>query len=93
MDRVSEESVAHLIKKVEKCFNYETNPITKEKYYHPLKLKQEIDTSGAKAAIPPEKRFVMIRERCEECGQLYTQRMIPGTRPDVLAKLGIKIPD
>ena len=39
----------------------------------------------------PKMATVTIREVCETCGQLYSQRNIPVTRTDILAKEGITL--
>ena len=88
LDHVQAESIKHLTTKVEKCFQYDQRP-GEEKVYHPLKLVREVDKSKAK--VDPVRAVVTIREVCETCGQLYSQRVIPVTRTDLLAKEGITI--
>jgi hypothetical protein len=84
LDNVDHRAVAHFKRKVENCFNYTINKKKGlEPIYHPLKLKREVFQR-------PE--GVHITERCETCGLLYSQRLIPLSRTDVLEKLGIKVP-
>lgn len=86
LDRPSAESVAHLKKKVENCWNY-TYDKDGSKKYHPLKLQRVVDKTKATS----KDGVVAIQERCEECGQLYSQQIIPLSRVDVLKKEGIDI--
>jgi hypothetical protein len=84
LDNVDHRAVAHFKRKVENCFNYRIDRKKgQEPIYHPLKLKREV-------LQRPE--GVYITERCETCGLLYSNRLIPSTRRDLLEKLGIKVP-
>ena len=89
LDHVQAESIKHLTTKVEKCFQYDQKP-GEDKVYHPLKLVREVDKSKAHLS-DPKMATVTIREVCETCGQLYSQKNIPVTRTDLLAKEGITI--
>jgi len=87
-DHPSPESVAHLKKKMENCPNYDLDPKDGKKY-HKLTLVRSIDYSKAKQSHDPKQNFLTIQERCSECNQLYSQRVVPLSRPDVLEKIGI----
>jgi len=82
------ETVKHITTKVENCFQYEQKP-GEDKVYHHLKLVREVDKS--KAHLDPKMATVTIREVWETCGQLHSQRNIPVTRTDILAKEGITL--
>lgn len=90
IDRPTPESVAHLKKKVENCFNYDLDPVSQMKTYHKLKLVREVTKQ---LGPDPSASHVLIRQVCEECGLLYTQRAIPFTRTDKLQALGINLED
>jgi hypothetical protein len=87
-DHPSPESVAHLKKKMIDCPNYDIGE-GGEKAYHKLVLVRTIDYSKAKVSSDLKRSDVTIQERCSECHQLYEQRVVPLSRPDVLRKMGI----
>jgi predicted nucleic acid-binding Zn-ribbon protein len=88
LDRPSVESVAHLKKRLDKCINYDLDPLTKAKTYHDLKLARDVTKTAGN-----DRALVQITESCSECGLKYTMRSIPVTRTDILQKLGIKLED
>jgi predicted nucleic acid-binding Zn-ribbon protein len=76
------ESVAHLKKHVDQCWNWEVNPRTGEKLTHKLELAQRIDRTT------PD--MVVIQQVCKVCQQLYHQECIPKSRADILAAHGLE---
>jgi predicted nucleic acid-binding Zn-ribbon protein len=87
-DHPSPESVAHLKKKMENCPNYDVGE-GGGKQYHRLVLERTINYTKAKVSSDPKLCDITIQERCKECHQLYTQHVVPLSRPDSLEKLGI----
>ena len=87
-DHPSPESVAHLKKKMENCPNYDVGE-GGGKSYHKLVLVRTIDYSKAKVSSDPKSCDLTIQERCSECHFLYTQQVVPLSRPDVLERMGV----
>jgi hypothetical protein len=88
-DWPSPESVAHLKKKVENCWNYEQEP-GRGKIYHKLELVDVVDKRKAGPDMPLDRAFVLIGSACKTCGQLYSQQFIPVSRADLLAAHGLR---
>jgi DNA-directed RNA polymerase subunit RPC12/RpoP len=89
MDAVAPESVAHIRKKVENCWNYDVDPRSGAQSYHPLRLIQELDVTKANSKLPVEVAQVTITQRCSRCGMLYGQQIVPLSRSDILERLGL----
>lgn len=90
LDHVAPEAVAHLKKRVENCWNYERDPKI-GKTYHKLELVREVDRSHAHPGIPPDVAYIVVKEVCKTCRQLYGKEQIPTSRTDVLEERGIKL--
>jgi ribosomal protein L37E len=84
-DQVTEESVAHLKKHVENCWNYEMDSRT-GKTYHALRLKWVLDKRKAYVK-DAEKARIVLQQVCAECGLGYAEKHIPMTRIDVMRAL------
>ena len=84
LDKVTADSVKHFKMRVQDCWNYRVDKRRPaDKIYHPLKLKTEVDKSHP--------QYIMFKDRCETCGLVYAQTVVPRTRTDVLEKLGVKL--
>lgn len=95
MDVVSPEAIEH-IHPIKDCLNYSVNRLTNRKTYHPLKLVTIIDKSRwiprvKEAPNLPTNSFVVIKEQCEKCGKVYSEKRIPSTRKDLFEKYKVEI--
>jgi hypothetical protein len=80
-DRPSPESVAHLKKPVESCWNYDEDP-NLGKVRHKLELVDVVDSTN------PD--LVIIKSTCKHCDMVYHQTVIPRTRVDLLKEHGLE---
>jgi hypothetical protein len=89
-DLASIESVQHLFKKVENCFNYEQD--SRGKTYHKLELIWKLDKRQAHLQ-DPTKANVTLEQVCKTCGQSYRIVGIPLSRPDVMRRYLKEVPE
>jgi rubredoxin len=82
IDHVTPDSVAHLKKRVERCWNYSV--VQGAPSYHPLVLDTKLEKT-----VRGGLAFVKITKKCKTCGTPYGVGTVPLTRVDVLDRLGI----